>query len=76
VFENFIALKVEGNFLKGLKQKVDIFVGTKNIFNYKINNKRRKKKTEDSPPPRIKPSNMINLKLPKGKTEDSVLIVS
>jgi len=31
--ENFIGTKSWRNFLEGLKQKDDIFIGTKNIFN-------------------------------------------
>ena len=33
MIENFIRTKSWRNFLEGLKQKVDIFIKTKNIFN-------------------------------------------
>ena len=36
--ENFIGTKSWRKFLEGPKRKVDIFIGTKNIFNPKINN--------------------------------------
>jgi len=31
--ENFLGTKSHRNFLEGLKQKIDIFIRTKNIFN-------------------------------------------
>jgi len=34
---NFLGTKSERNFLEGLKRKVDIFIGTKNIFNFDKN---------------------------------------
>jgi len=36
VIENFIGTKSLRKILKGLKRKVVIFIGTKNIFNQKI----------------------------------------
>jgi len=35
VIENFIGTKSRRKFLEGLKRKVGIFIGTKNIFNPK-----------------------------------------
>jgi len=35
--DNFLGTKSQRNFLEGLKRKVDIFIGTKNIFNLKNN---------------------------------------
>jgi len=37
VIENFIGTKSWRKILEGLKRKVDIFIGTKNIFNPKKN---------------------------------------
>jgi len=36
MIENFIGTKSQRNFLKGLKRKINMFIGTKNIFNSKI----------------------------------------
>jgi len=36
--ENFLVTKSRRKFLEGLKQKVDIFIGSKNIFNTIIKN--------------------------------------
>jgi len=42
---NFWGSKSQRNFLEGLKRKVDIFIGTKNIFN-PINKRLRSFRTE------------------------------
>ena len=40
--ENFVRIKSWRKILKRLKRKVDIFIGTKIIFNPKLNNKKGK----------------------------------
>ena len=48
MIENFIETKSWRKILEGLKQKVDIFIGTKNTFNPKINSVDRKQEKEKS----------------------------